>query len=405
MRQSTRFLLNPSRAANSARRAAARSVFSEPEYLQAAAVVRSWAGYSPTPLLELPGTARACAVASVVYKDESSRFGLGSFKALGGAYAAFRLAQRHLEERLGDRAIDSTRLFDRGYAPELDAFELCCATDGNHGRAVAWAAQQLGCRCIIFLHEKVSSGREAALQNLGARVLRVPGTYDDSVRAAAAQVRSSGCALVSDTSYPGYTDIPVWVMDGYRVMVQECLDAHPDCLRHVTHVFLQGGVGGLAAAVIAHFLARVATPPRFIVVEPESADCLLQSARFGRAVRIDGSLVTVMAGLSCGEPSLLAWKVLQPCVDAFLAIGDQQAIAAMRHLARGTHGDPALVAGESGAAGHAALCAVSASAEHCAALGIDWQSRVLLFGTEGATDRELYDRLVTGPDTEVHDAR
>jgi diaminopropionate ammonia-lyase len=389
-------LLNPHHANLSARQAAARNVFSEAGFEEAASIIRAWHGYAPTPLVELPGTAELCEVASVLYKDESQRFGLGSFKALGGSYAAFRLARKHLEERLGGQAIDSARLFGGGYSLELDTFVLCCATDGNHGRAVAWAAQQVGCKCIVFLHENVSIGREEALRRLGAQVLRVPGTYDDSVEAAAAQAAANGWFLVSDTSYAGYTDIPVWVMDGYRVMVQECLDVQPDLMRRVTHVFLQGGVGGLAAAVAAHLLARLPAPPRFVIVEPNSADCLRQSARRGRAMRIEGSLETVMAGLSCGEPSLVAWGVLQPCVDAFLTIGDEEAIAAMRQVAHGARGDPALVAGESGAAAYAALWTVSASPNDRASLGIDGDSRILLFGTEGATDPELYGQLVRG---------
>lgn len=176
-------------------------------------------------------------------------------------------------------------------------------------------------------------------------------------------------------------------------MVQECLDSQPD-LEQLTHVFLQGGVGGLAAAVIAHLLVRLDRPPRFVVVEPRTANCLQESARVGRPVRVEGSLDTVMAGLACGEPSIVAWSVLESCADAFLTTEDDRVIAPMRHLAHPAHDDPMIVAGESGAASHAALCAVSAVERDRAALNIDESSRILLFGTEGATDLDLYRRLV-----------
>jgi diaminopropionate ammonia-lyase len=233
----------------------------------------------------------------------------------------------------------------------------------------------------------VSEGRAAAIREFGAEVRRVGGNYDDSVRIAAADAARAGWTVVSDTSWDGYQDIPRDVMQGYGVMVGEALArmaAAP------SHVFVQGGVGGVAAATVAHLWERFgAARPRVVVVEPDKADCLTRSAEQGRVVHLSGDLDTIMAGLSCGEPSPLAWAILDPGADAFMAIGDAAIAPAMRAL-----GALGVVGGESGVAGLAALEIAARDTAMRAALGLDASSRVLLFGTEGATDPELYTRLV-----------
>jgi diaminopropionate ammonia-lyase len=275
-------------------------------------------------------------------------------------------------------------------APGGPPAAVCCATDGNHGRSVAWGAREAGLRCVIYIHEGVSEGRAQAIRGFGAEVRRVGGNYDDSVRIAAADAAREGWTVVSDTSWEGYQDIPRDVMQGYGVMVGEAIAQGGGGARTPTHVLVQGGVGGIAAATVAHLWERFgATRPRVVVVEPDKADCLTRSAEQGRVVHLSGDLDTIMAGLSCGEPSPLAWAVLDPGADAFMAIGDAAIAPAMRALAA-----LGVVGGESGVAGLAGLRIAATDRAMRAALGLDASSRVLLFGTEGATDPALYEELV-----------
>lgn len=360
------------------------------EALQAARdEIRSWPQYRPTPLCDLPALASRSGVARIWYKDEGGRFGVGSFKALGGAYAVFRLLARAVSRQAG-QAVSSTDLFDGRYRALTRRITVTCATDGNHGRSVAWAAAMFGCLCRIYLHAHVSPGRCDAIARYGAEVVRTSGNYDDSVRQAAADARRNGWFVVSDTSYEGYVDVPRDVMQGYALMVHEALGQLP-AGAWPTHVFVQGGVGGLAAAVCAYLWETAgARRPTFVIVEPDNADCLFRSAQAGKPVRVQGELDTLMAGLACGEPSVLAWQVLEIGANGFMTISDETAVACMRTLAEARGGDAAIVAGESAVAGLAGMLAARDAAEF--ALGP--HSQVLVFGTEGDTDPELYGRLV-----------
>jgi diaminopropionate ammonia-lyase len=268
---------------------------------------------------------------------------------------------------------------------------VTCATDGNHGRAVAWAARRFYCRCVIFVHEGVSQGRRDAIAAYGAEIRVVPGTYDDAVRAAARTAEEEGWFVVSDTSYPGYTEVPRDVMQGYRLMPEEAAEVLPE---PPTHAFIQGGVGAVAAAVSVQMRVRYGDAVKVVVCEPDRAPCLLESAEAGEPVRLDGPLDTLMAGLACGEPSLLAWQELERGASAFMAVPDESAVDCMRALARRKQ---PVVAGESAVAGMAALLLASRDPLSRAMLGLTEASRVLLFGTEGATDPELYQRLVSTP--------
>lgn len=354
-----------------------RSIISRAAMERARDVIGNWPGYAASPLVRLPGLAQRLGVAACYLKDESRRWDLKSFKALGGAYAVAEIA-----------------------AAEPGPLTVCCATDGNHGRAVAWGAQRVGARAVIYLHERVNPSREDAIRQYGAETVRVAGNYDDSVRAAAAAAAENGWVVVSDTSYPGYDEIPRLVMQGYTVLVDEILAALPRGER-LTHVFLQGGVGGLAAAVTG-YLWDVLGPerPAVVVVEPERAACLLASARAGRPEVVHGSLDTIMAGLSCGEVSALAWEVLATAAGYFIAIPDASIAPAMRALACGDWGTP-VVSGESGAAGIAGLEAAARDAVLRAAIGLDASSRVLAINTEGDTDPGLYRELVGRSGDEV----
>ena len=366
----------------------------ENECALAATEIHQWQGYQSTPLHSLPGLARAAGVGEIYYKDESGRFGLGSFKALGGAYAVYRYLVRELGARGVGGRLSATDLMAGKHASMLSSLTVVGATDGNHGRSVAWGAKMFGCACVIVIHEGVSAAREAAIASFGARVVRVAGNYDDSVERAARDAQEHGWQVISDTSYPGYETVPREVMSGYTVMVDEAMDALPGG-EPPTHVFVQGGVGGLAAAVCAPMWWKYgASRPRFIIVEPDTAACLYASAVAGKMVRIDGSLETVMAGLSCGEPSLVAWPLLAAGTHCFMHVDDDRALAVMGRLAAGEDGDLPLVGGESGVAGLAGLLAVCEDEAEALRLGLDQDARVLVFGSEGDTDGELYTRIV-----------
>ncbi|MGI9310878.1 MAG: diaminopropionate ammonia-lyase [bacterium] len=358
--------------------------------------ISSWRGYQPTPLASLDEIARAFGVGAIHYKDESSRFGLGSFKALGGAYAVLYLLQQQIFADTGARVrgqeLEAGRHRDR--AARVTAVT---ATDGNHGRSVAWGASRFGCACRIYIHAGVSEQRAEAMRAFGAEVIRIRGNYDESVRVAAADAAEHGWHVVSDTSYPGYAELPAKVMAGYSVMIEEIMRQLPRDVA-LTHVFVQGGVGGLAAAVAASLWQRLcASRPRFVVVEPELADCLLQSAVNGRASEVQITRETIMAGLSCGEVSQLAWPVLAAAADDFLAIADDLVGPVMRILARRA---PPIEAGESAVAGLAGCLAACARKGLKSELRLDRHSQVLVLGTEGATDRGIYDAIVNSPEVD-----
>ncbi|MGI9489543.1 MAG: diaminopropionate ammonia-lyase [Geminicoccaceae bacterium] len=370
------------------------SVLSQEGFRQAEAVIHNWPGYHPTPLLELDGLAKSMGIARLWYKNEAERFGLKSFKALGGAYAVAELIMRKAALSGFATPVSSPLLFAGHYRDLASEITVTSATDGNHGRSVAWGAKLFGCRAVIYIHATVSEGRKRAIEAYGAEVRRVESHYDDTVRQCAADAAKHGWTVISDTSYPGYTAIPIDVMQGYGVMAAEAIAELPP-EEEPTHVFVQGGVGGMAAAVAAHLAWRwQKRRPMLIVVEPEQAACLLASAKAGAWSTITGDLDTVMAELSCGEPSLLAWDVLEEAADALMTVPDHAAEATMRLLAEGLSGDRPIVAGESGVAGLAGAIAVSQVEDLRTRLVLDRHSRVLVFSTEGATDPELYETIV-----------
>ncbi len=357
------------------------------------AEISSWPGYAPTPLVRLDGLAHSLELARIDYKDERGRFGLKSFKALGGAYAVANVLKRRVAAATGRIDITSKQLLAGEFAPIVREATVTCATDGNHGRSVAWGAQLFGCRCVIFVHEHVSQGRRDAIARYGAQVREVKGNYDDAVRHAAATAAANGWTVVSDTSYPGYRDIPLDVMHGYGVMAHEGARQLND--EPPTHVFAQAGVGALAAAICASFWLRWgARRPFFAVVEPTHADCVYRSLETGRPVVVGGDLDTVMAGLACGEVSELAWEILHGGANAAVAVDDAYALQAVRTLARSVAGDAPIVAGETGGAGLAALLAARDYADIRRTLALDGNARVLLLGSEGDTDPAIYREVV-----------
>jgi diaminopropionate ammonia-lyase len=354
--------------------------------------ITAWPGYAPTPLRRLSKLAAAIGIGDILYKDEAERFGTGSFKALGGAYAVFRVLQQEIVTQAG-ACITSRDLISGRHAELTSRVTVAAATDGNHGRSVAWGARNFGCRCVIYLPESTSEGRCRAIAAYGADVRRMPGTYDDAVRRAAADAAAQGWHVVSDTAYAGYTDVPRHVMQGYSLMVEEALAQAFS--KAPSHVFVQGGVGGLAAAACAYLWERFgADRPRYVAVEPNKADCLYRSAVAGRPTPAEGALDTIMAGLACGEVSILAWRILEMGADAFMTIGDEAAAECMRLLAFDRSGDGALVAGESGVAGLAGLLLAASDADARKRLALRGDSTVLVFGTEDATDPDVYRKIV-----------
>ena len=356
--------------------------------------ISQWPGYEATQLHELKGIGQQIGVAKIWYKDEAPRFGLGSFKALGGAYAVFVQLKKIIKEKTGEEATIQD-LIERRFAKHVASVVVTCATDGNHGRSVAWGAQLFGCQCVIYIHRDVSVGREKAIESYDSSVVRVKGNYDDSVRQAAKDAKEHGRIVVSDTSYPGYMEIPKYVALGYTVMLKEIVDQLDGQVP--THVFMQGGVGGLASAVCGYLWEYWGEQrPRMIIVEPEAANCLQQSARANSPVAVEGDLETLMAGLACGEVSLVAWDILNAGIDDFVTLDENSVAPCMRLLANGEFGDAKIIAGESAVAGLGAAIGFAQSPEQAKALGLNGDSRILLIGTEGATDPELYQSLLAG---------
>jgi diaminopropionate ammonia-lyase len=347
--------------------------------------------HAVTPLQALPALARALGVGAIYVKDEGLRLGLGSFKALGGSYAVIRLVLDAASDRLG-RAIDVAALQTPDVRAVAADMTFACATDGNHGRSVAQGAQLVGASAVVFVHSGVSQERIDAIARFGAEMVRVAGSYDDSVEEAARVADKNGWTIVSDTSWPGYERIPALVMQGYTAMVREALRQLPE---PPTHVFVQAGVGGVAAAVAGHLAVALADQrPRFVVVEPARAACVYESARVGRPIKIEQGEPTVMAMLECYEPSLIAWRVLSRVADGFMTVEEDDAVAAMKQLARPCGADPAIIAGESGGVGLAGLTRALAGPEASEALGLGPHSRIFLINTEGATDPLRYAELV-----------
>ncbi|MEU7895196.1 diaminopropionate ammonia-lyase [Nonomuraea sp. NPDC049152] len=330
---------------------------------RALAHFRGHAAYRPTPLRPLPALAAAAGVGTVEIKDESGRMGLGSFKALGGMYAVARLVSAEAERLYGPHPGDGRLREVAAAAP------FVCASAGNHGLAMTAAVRELGGDPVVYLSEDVPEPFARRLRSFGARVRRSAGDYEQSMAEAAQAARDHGWRLVADSSWEGYTAVPLDIMRGYTTLFAE-IDTAP------THVFVQAGVGGLAGAAAGYVRDRWGEDPRIVVVEPEAAPCLMVSAMEGRPARVGGGR-TRLGRLDCREPSLLAWRLLARLADAFVTITDEQAEAAAATLAgQGVRLSPC------GAAGAAGLLSTDPATR--AALALDADSRVLLVGTERA---------------------
>lgn len=375
-----------------------RRVISLEGFHKAFSEISTWPGYSETPLIDLKGLADELGVGAVHYKDEGQRFGLKSFKAIGGAYAVLAILQDHLATKGITEPVSAADLISGKYRDLVADVVVAAATDGNHGRSVAWGARMFGCSCVIYLHEHVSLSREREIAKYGARIIRVKGHYDDSVQRCAADCVANGWYLAGDTSNAANAGVPSLIMQGYTIIADEIAHALGD--KMPTHVFVQAGVGGLAAAVAAYYWEKFGSQrPKIVVVEPHKADCIYRSIASGEPTAVPGDTNTIMACLAAGEVSAPAWVILKRAAYGVVTLPEEAAPEAMRLLAAGVGDDPAIVAGESGCAAVAGLIAAALAPGLRKLFHLDENSRVVVIGSEGATDEEAYRRIV-GRDSE-----
>lgn len=358
--------------------------------------------YRPTPLIELPALARRLGVGRLLVKDESHRFGLKAFKALGATYAVYRHLQQYLATtgRPCPAAADFYRV-DRVLEPGELTF--CTASDGNHGRGVAWTARKLAQKAVIYLPLETVPARVENIENEGAEVVLVDGTYDDAVKKCAADASANNWSVISDTSWPGYEAIPRWIMAGYLTLFRE-IETAVDNSAGFDLVIVQGGVGALAGAAAWYF--RKVAPGRgtsLVMVEPSEAACLLESLESPGAVPSlsGGRQDSIMAGLNCGYPSPVSWPLVKAGFDMFMTVSDAGCVTAMQSYYNPEASDPRVVSGESGAAGLAALQTLATTAaanEARQILRFDRNLTVLLLNTEGDTDPIGYRERVADTD-------
>ena len=354
-------------------------------------------GYAPTPLVALDGLAKTLGVGKIWMKDESHRFGLNAFKSLGGSWAM----ANYLAKRAGMaiQTVDFAKLSEPEMREEIGDVTFVTATDGNHGRGVAWAAQMLGQRAVVFMPKGSAQERLENIRALGADAEILEMNYDDCVRHANQMAEENGWVLVQDTAWDGYEEIPAQIIQGYMTLAAEIADVLQGEDKP-THLFLQAGVGSFASAVVGYFACLWgAECPITVIVEPTQADCNYRTAKAndGKIHFVTGEMNSMMAGLCCGEPCTLSWMILDACAYAFISCGDDYAARGMRLLGRPVHGDTAIVSGESGAVGAGVLEGIMtepALAQFRQELGLDATSRVLLISTEGDTDQENYRRIL-----------
>ena len=359
---------------------------------------RQLPGYKPTPLVRLEKLARAWGYTDIFVKDEGPRFGLNAFKVLGGSYAVARLICQKLGRPLSE--VPYAQLVSDEVRQKVGQITLTTATDGNHGRGVAWAAERLGQKAVIYMPKGSAPARIAAIRSHGAEVEVTDLNYDDAVRLACRMAEENGWYVVQDTAWEGYTEPPLWIMQGYMTMCAEAVDQLRAEDAYPTHIFVQAGVGALAGAVVG-YLAQVFREPRpkFIIMEPNNAACIFASAAAGdgKPHAVKGDLETIMAGLACGEPNILSWEILRDIPSGYISCADFLASDGMRILANPLPGDTPIVAGESGSLGIGLMDALSNNApfeEFKAALGIGSDSTLLCFNTEGATDPVNYREIL-----------
>ena len=340
----------------------------ENNVIDAYKTISGWKGYEPTPLISLHKLSRKLKLNNIFYKDESKRFHLKSFKALGGAYAVEKAT------------IDNKNL------------TVTTATAGNHGRSVAWGAQRLGLNCKIFISEYVSEARANSMRNLDAEVIRVNGNYEKSLEECVTQANKNGWEIIQDVAWENYETVPKLTMAGYSVMIKEISN---QTNQYITHVFLQAGVGGMASGAIAGIAKYFKRIPKIIIVEPENADCVLKSIDKGSLQKVDIKKESIMGGMSCGEVSLVPWKILKESVDICTSISDENVDLTISMLKNKILSDEEIVGGECSTPGIISLIACSEDNEIKKNLGLEESSNILVIGCEGDADENLYNKLLS----------
>ena len=335
---------------------------------EAVTTIENWETYKPTPLIELDKLSSYLNINKIYYKDEGFRFDLKSFKALGGAFAVNKIVK------------------------ETKAKTVSTATAGNHGRSVAWGAQRLGIKCKIFISEFVSEDRAEAMRNLGADVIRVKGNYDASLKECINQSKKNQWEIVQDVSWEGYKTVPRYIMAGYTIMIKEIFDKIKN--EKISHVFLQAGVGGMAAAAIAGFAKYSNNLPCFITVEPKDAECVLQSIKNKKPTSINIQKESIMGGMSCGDVSSLAWEILKHSTNYSISISDEAVATTVALLKQKEFSNDEIIAGECGVPGVISLISAIKDKNICEKLKLNSQSNVLLIGCEGLTDFKMYNKLL-----------
>ena len=330
--------------------------------------ISKWEGYSPTPLIELNKLSKELNLNKIYYKDENKRFNLKSFKALGGAYAVEKVSK-------GKKDI-----------------VVATATAGNHGRSVAWGAKRLGLKCKIFISEYVSDARGQAMAALGADVIKVNGNYEKSLIECIKQSTNNNWQIVQDVAWKDYMLVPKYTMAGYSVMMKEIVDQIKN--NQITHIILQAGVGGMAGAMVAGIARYLDNIPITIVVEPDSAACVLESIKKGRIEKIDIKRESLMGGMSCGEVSLVPWEILKNSVQYCMSLPDDDIANTMKMLGNAGFSDEKIIAGENSAPGVISLIASCEDEKIKNKIQLNEKSNILLIGCEGDTDQEMYQKLV-----------
>ncbi len=354
--------------------------------------------YNPTPLANLRNLASVWGVGGIFVKDESPRFDLQAFKVLGGSYAVARLICKKLGISLDET--DYAYLVGDEARRRIGRMTLTSATDGNHGRGIAWAAQQLGQDAVIYMPKGAAASRVENIRAHGARVEVTDLNYDDAVRLACRMADENGWHVIQDTAWEGYEEIPLWIMQGYMTMCKEAVDQMAAADAVPTHVFVQAGVGALAGAVVGYLVNRFREcPPRFIIMEPNNAACIFASATAGdgKPHAVTGDLDTIMAGLACGEPNPIGWEILRDFPTGYVRCDNYVAANGIRILANPLGNDPAVEAGESGSVGIGLLellAGHSAFKDVRRTLKIDADAKLLFFNTEGATDPVNYREIL-----------
>jgi diaminopropionate ammonia-lyase len=354
--------------------------------------------YMPTELVALKGLARAWGLGEIYVKDESTRFNLKAFKVLGGSYAVARLVCQEMGIRIEDT--NYHQLIGDEVRQRIGHITLTTATDGNHGRGIAWTAQQLGLKAVIYMPKGTVKSRIENIRSHGASVEVTDLNFDDTVRLASGMAEKNGWRMIQDTSWEGYEEIPLWIMQGYLTMCKEAIEQMAELNTAPTHVFIQAGVGAMSGAVVGYLVNRFRDrPPRFIIMEPNNAACIFASAVAGdgQPHAVTGDLDTIMAGLACGEPNLIGWGILRDFPCGYISCDNYVAANGIRILANPVSGDRAVEAGESGSVG---IGLIDLLANHTAfgeikqALDIRPDSKLLFFNTEGATDPINYQEIL-----------